>query len=715
MGTLTADIPRLPEHCDHKLPTSCRLSSIPFCCACADERAHSASYPTYIDGIGFVQRGNRWQRYCWFCKGIVYCHFPCPAWSQTDATLEFWENRVAATNLRPAQTRIPENPDQTDFLQRWYEFHSGYRIVTRDDGTEERIAVLGEPFGDVSPGQLPRTLDELRAGRERSAADQLQHITVQEDVAESGPSLEDTLDNMFAAAEAEQTRRAQPTTSQTTALQTVPTPEQDRAFQNPRADGQVMQTIDSSYREREQQRISREQQERRISALRRELHRMRNGIERVISGLRELGEIIPDSDTATERLTNLGRTLDAVSAIQPPSLSTVAGISDREAPAPPAGHVYRDRALANVQQRYDEAQTQLQQAQRYRDQALQQFNTAQVNLEASEADLVEHRDQVSQLRREQRTAENYTRIFGTREDMERQGAEWESPIGGMFTRAWERFRVAEEVRREDRIIREVLEDELRVGAQLSAQIPDETPVAANTSHEDQLDEYYTMLRQQNWMQPPSAQTDHGNFPTNMLNALRDPNDTASADTSVAVDIPLAELDTTSPAQADPPRMTQLERLLRNTAEPQRSAIIARMTENGTAQALEETAAPAAVNLWRRLVEPHIGLRPPYDYEGDSDSDSGTEEGRGDQGLDAPDSGRPEPKDDEEMTVKLDCKICYTQVADTAVLPCGHLVMCKFCSDQHSPVMEHDRTRPRRPANCPVCRKRIKQKVRIYRT
>lgn len=72
MGTLTADLPRLPEYCDHKLPTSCRLSSIPNCCACADERPHQSSYSTYVDGVGFVARGARWDRYCWPCSRIVF-------------------------------------------------------------------------------------------------------------------------------------------------------------------------------------------------------------------------------------------------------------------------------------------------------------------------------------------------------------------------------------------------------------------------------------------------------------------------------------------------------------------------------------------------------------------------------------------------------------------------------------------------------------------
>ena len=35
-----------------------------------------------------------------------------------------------------------------------------------------------------------------------------------------------------------------------------------------------------------------------------------------------------------------------------------------------------------------------------------------------------------------------------------------------------------------------------------------------------------------------------------------------------------------------------------------------------------------------------------------------------------DEKRPEPKTDEELKVKLECKICYTQVASVAILPCG---------------------------------------------
>ncbi|KAF2198054.1 hypothetical protein GQ43DRAFT_337017, partial [Delitschia confertaspora ATCC 74209] len=192
MGTLTADVPRLDEHCLHKLASSCRLTSTSNCCACADERPHSRTYSKYIDGVGFVQRGTRWQSYCWFCK-------------------EFWTNRIACTDppLLTSQTQIPLIPDQSEFLRRWFEFHQGYRIVTGPDGCENRIAVIGEPFREVSPGFLPRTLDQLREGipndesmpenrfpREKLESEEQTDSTPQQ-------SIEEALDNLLDEVEQE--------------------------------------------------------------------------------------------------------------------------------------------------------------------------------------------------------------------------------------------------------------------------------------------------------------------------------------------------------------------------------------------------------------------------------------------------------------------------------------------------------------------------------
>ncbi|QSS62301.1 hypothetical protein I7I51_04478 [Histoplasma capsulatum] len=48
-----------------------------------------------------------------------------------------------------------------------------------------------------------------------------------------------------------------------------------------------------------------------------------------------------------------------------------------------------------------------------------------------------------------------------------------------------------------------------------------------------------------------------------------------------------------------------------------------------------------------------------------------------KGLDCAEDGRPEPKETEELTVNLECKVCMSQLIDTVVLPCGHAVLCRW--------------------------------------
>ncbi|EME85230.1 uncharacterized protein MYCFIDRAFT_174060 [Pseudocercospora fijiensis CIRAD86] len=427
MGTLTAGLPRLDHYCEHKLPTSCRLTAIGECCACYDDRAHASFYSTYIDGVGYVPRGTRWQRYCWFCK-------------------EFWENRVNASGLRPAQTRIPEVPDQSEFVARWYEFHQGYRIIRKEDGSEERVAVRGEDLRDVDPGVLPRTLEEMRAGRERSELEEQerlrrhqQHNTSQEQSADNGPSLDEALDEMYQAAESE-AREADNGVPAITEMSTQRTPSNATNIH-----AQAMTSIGSR---------NREYQARRIAALRRELHRMRNGIERVTSGLRDLGEELP----ASSRLSELRRTLDTITETTTTQEQVRQALSDINALRETPATTQSDRTLSNMQARVDEARNHVNESRRNRDRAA-------LELEAAEQEFRTSQSRLRQLQNEHRTTENYMRLFGTREEMQAQGDDYESPIGGMFSRAYERFRAAEEVRREERTLRQILEDEQRAGGE----------------------------------------------------------------------------------------------------------------------------------------------------------------------------------------------------------------------------------------------------------
>jgi hypothetical protein len=106
-----------------------------------------------------------------------------------------------------SQTRVPEIPDQTEFLERWWEFHHGYRFIKLEDGRRIYEAVTGEPLREVSPGFLPRTLDQLRAGVENDARRpenrfRRRRLSSDEERPEQPhQSLEDALDDLLLEAE----------------------------------------------------------------------------------------------------------------------------------------------------------------------------------------------------------------------------------------------------------------------------------------------------------------------------------------------------------------------------------------------------------------------------------------------------------------------------------------------------------------------------------
>ena len=194
---------------------------------------------------------------------------------------------------------------------------------------------------------------------------------------------------------------------------------------------------------------------------------------------------------------------------------------------------------------------------------------------AAEGELRTARQQHTQLTRERRTAQNLERVFGTREEIMQQGASYVSPLRSMYERAYDRYRVAEEVRAEERFSNE------------------------NVERQGQLVQGLTQQR-------------HG------------------ADVFLRDD------------------------------------------------GVDET-------LQGRL-----------------------------QSLDDERIQRPRPLTEDEMTVKLICKICLQQRAEVAVLPCGHLIMCSFCSEVAIPSKKEDRAVPmRRNTPCPLCRTVVKRLARVY--
>ncbi|KAL2856261.1 hypothetical protein BJX68DRAFT_205131 [Aspergillus pseudodeflectus] len=81
-----------------------------------------------------------------------------------------------------------------------------------------------------------------------------------------------------------------------------------------------------------------------------------------------------------------------------------------------------------------------------------------------------------------------------------------------------------------------------------------------------------------------------------------------------------------------------------------------------------------------------------------------------KGLDIPQNDRPEPKETEELTLNMECKVCMAQLIDTVLLPCGHAILCRWCADQQFPTYKGQ---IKSKAPCPMCRETVRQRHRIY--
>ena len=575
---------------------------------------------------------------------------------------EFWNARVAAANppIRQSETRIPERPDQTDFLQKWYDWHRGYRIIKHDNGREEHHSMIGERLEDVAPGYLPRTLDELRATSYISGIVSNQTSTESSQIVDqsstgglnanidslSGPSAvsdEDPIDpedRIFDPPEITSpttlslTTLLSTNTLSTTSLPIVssPIPSISTTLQ--------MRTPSRTTSHADRARQA-EYQARRVAALRRELSRMRSGIGRVLSGLQELGEHIPDSQDAVRSSANLDsrlqvlqnrltgtRGLEHIGALPdqlandtrdtmdstPGALERLPGILD----------LVRNDLQLSLQQRLEAARDAEGWTRRQRE-------LVAVRLEEIESEAQAATERRRQLEREVRMHEQNARIFGTREEVERQGAEYESPIGGLFTRAYARYGAREEERRQEQLLQEIFEAGERF-------------VADDDGEEASQPDRY----QSGGPRPPPT--------TAMERTMR-------ATSSILMD--REETAEERRERADVARLGQLR---------QHNIILDEdVGGNSLLQDLERRAPDRryghSATMRRQMAPAADHLDPELDID-DMDEHVSSENVQEElAGLDIND-GRPAPKTDEEMMVKSECKICYGQLATVAILPCG---------------------------------------------
>jgi len=777
--------------------------------------------------------------------------------------VEFWNARIAASNIPQPQSRIPHNPNTARFLERWFDWQRGYRVIRHEDGREEYQALLGERLADVAPGHLPRTLDELRAGGTRGSS--LNEETGPENLdppltPTEAPLDIDPEDRLFDL-DTSSSGINQPTVSSTFLPSLSSTPIFPPSSVPPSSSPPPASTEQVPDTERvARNHITSHDQLRRVAALRREVQRLRAGIERVMSGLHE---VVPDSQDAlqhtlqhttnlTTRLENIedflrnpdngtdhtsmdqilsSDTMDWSADGHPAANSLPSGPQSQivgNAPMPSAGtsnmfnfsgpsyispgwssrqsthgnNTQPTQNPLNVPQRQLlEARTQLTSA-RTNEQYQHHLvgtATATMNREQVQTALrraIEHRERseriVANLELSQR---QHTHISGTREEIERQGNNYESPISDLFNNYGSRYQAAEERRRQERATQDTFPDLMARYAEQPVQDSTVTDLEhvrtaedirqdlQRGSHANQSRNHQSLEQLASRRQPfrpagarqtvptqtPQPQT-AATYQTPYLSAYLRNNGTGSTNeqTLAALREILAATEASALSERSQARRAAAHRVSRartdggqhNPLNPppgqytrrvqhppppaelpaEITAMMLRQQEHAAMANLPGRAAAIERRLRMRREElgGHAGL-----YGSDEDDLSRSDidryiaagmmsrpEPEPPKSLDK-DDGRPEPLNDDDMVVKMECKICFAQIATIALLPCGkctgsnadtcfkylltlyvgHLVMCKWCADEAVPSHKLDATAPAsRKATCPVCRKRVKQKV-----
>lgn len=260
--------------------------------------------------------------------------------------------------------------------------------------------------------------------------------------------------------------------------------------------------------------------------------------------------------------------------------------------------------------------------------------------------------------RRQRAQERFARVFGTVEDVQQD--DYESPLSNMYNRAWNRYRQAEDLRATDNTEAPPLEG-------LSAQ--------ERRDIEEQL--LWGVMRESQLGQEPE-----GNVWSYTPVRNEQGGDVRSGDVTItppwttfpATNAPPGEPVATTPSSIGGMSEVRLS-LEQITSELQRLRL----------------ASEAVASAQHALHAHRVPERafPTLDNQPD----------------------RPPPKTDAEMVRTLACQVCYQQLADIAVLPCGHMVMCQWCADVVVPV-KHSHI-PTRPSKCPMCRKQVKQRFKIH--
>jgi hypothetical protein len=620
---------------------------------------------------------------------------------------------VTASRVSISQTRIPTFPDQTEFLSKWFEFHQGYRVIHTPDGREDRIAVVGEPLRDVDPGYLPRTLDELRAGL--LASEQLQS-SIPEPVNDSPvsttpqQSLEQTLDELLQDAIAEE--NPAPATPLTTTpsvparpvlpprVQSILLSDDESALDaQPQAPPIPPQsTLDAEYAQAEaalfaaqQLRASRRAEAETAAAeedvAREQLRRVRRrqitaGNFARVFGTREdvqSDEYVSPITSMFTRVSQWGRRTEG----QRQALANFEEIHRQTQPT--AGSSGSDLLSTGELMSNWRAD---------RRNSLGSLNRSPETAQPETVPSMAQR--LDALRARQEARAEFLRNYGT---PARGETETMTPRAYVpFNRNWETPPEPEQPTSRATTFSNVSRRLSSIASEFQADLtrtetnglPSTTDLRRRLT---EIEESISDLRNTNHSELlPEA---HGSLESSerQVRMLHEQAQSVQLQAERVQEIMEARR-----ASARHARALELLREARSNLErsTEGESSNSEMSLENQARALFtlSDADQGIARRWRTAI-----TTPP-------------ERPSAIKGLDGDE--RPEPKTEEEMAFKLECRICYSQIADTACLPCGHLAMCQWCADQTIPIKDEDRTRPKdKFAKCPMCRNRVKQRVKIF--
>lgn len=260
--------------------------------------------------------------------------------------------------------------------------------------------------------------------------------------------------------------------------------------------------------------------------------------------------------------------------------------------------------------------------------------------------------------------------LGSREDVQQD--DYESPLAGMFGRAYGRYREAETARQEARA---------------------------------------------HGYEAVSSWNRQGQFTTEYrpaVNPLLDPawayyqSQIGQAQTQDNTNVRLGQFDGPGSSATDTTEVTRMARNAEDHATHTGSSF-------GRVQALLDPRASRVVPLTRprfrtnfhRQFYTNNGVLPPPNNPFEHDDEMVNP-------IDAQ-QHRPSPTKSEDLKVDLACKICTEQKINTVCMPCMHACMCRWCAAIHkNDCRDYDTGRWSGALwKCPICRKSIQEVKKLY--